>query len=44
MSTLVFVDPISGEESQMECLNLNQLIEYAVSLRKKGYKVKNFLD
>lgn len=41
---VIFVDPTSGKEVQMTGLNFDQLIEYAVSLREKGYKVKNFID
>lgn len=40
--SVVFIDPVSGKEVNMKGLNFDQLIEYAVSLREKGYEVKNF--
>lgn len=42
MSKLVFIDPVTGNEKEMTGLSFDQLIEYAVSLREKGYEVKNF--
>lgn len=42
MSKLVFIDPITGNENEMTGLSFDQLIEYAVSLKGKGYEVKNF--
>lgn len=42
MSKLIFIDPMTGNVKEMMGLSFDQLIEYSVSLREKGYEVKNF--